>query len=136
MSLFKIFDIAGSAINAESLRLNLVASNLANSESVSESEANVYRARQPIFTTILDDEATAATGGVKLSGVMESEAPTRREYRPDHPFADSDGYVHLPNVNAIEEMTNMMSASRAYQTNVETINSVKQLLLRTLSLGQ
>jgi flagellar basal-body rod protein FlgC len=136
MSLFKVFDIASSAMSAQSARLNLVASNLANAESVSSSPATTYRARQPVFTTVLDAENGNQPAGIRLAGVVESTAPSRREYRPDHPLADADGYVHVSNVNAIEELTNMISASRSYQSSAEAINSVKQLLLRTLSLGQ
>ncbi len=138
MSLFKVFDIAGSALSAQSVRLNTVASNLANAESVSSSEKGTYRARQPLFAAVMDalHGNGNASAGVKVTGVVESQAPLRREYRPEHPLADAQGFVHMPNVNAIEEMTNMISASRSYQTNAEVINTSKQLLLRTLSLGQ
>lgn len=136
MSLFNIFDIAGSAVSAGSVRLNLVASNLANSESAASSENQAYRARQPLFATVLDDQQRGQSAGVKLTGVVESQAPVRREYHPDHPLADADGFIYLPNVNVMEEMANMISASRSYQTSVEVINTAKQMLLRTLSLGQ
>ena len=137
MSLFKVFDIAGSAMSAQSVRLNTVASNLANAESASSSINETYRARTPVFAAVMDvlqNDGSAA--GVKVLGIVESQAPLRREYRPDHPLADESGYINLPNVNAVEEMTNMISASRSYQTNVEVINTSKQMLLRTLSLGQ
>jgi flagellar basal-body rod protein FlgC len=137
MSLFKVFDIAGSAMSAQSLRLNTTASNLANAESVSSSEDKTYRARHPVFSAVLDAlKPGGESVGVKVLGVVESQSPLRREYRPDHPMADKDGYIHLPNVNAIEEMANMISASRSYQTNAEVINASKQMLLRTLTLGQ
>jgi flagellar basal-body rod protein FlgC len=138
MSLFKIFDIAGSALSAQSVRLNTVASNLANAESVGASEKQTYRARQPLFAAVMDalNAETGASAGVKVQGIVESQAPLRREFRPEHPLADAEGFVHLPNVNAIEEMANMISASRSYQTNTEVINTSRQLLLRTLSLGQ
>lgn len=138
MSLFKIFDIAGSALSAQSVRLNTVASNLANAESVSSSEKTAYRARQPLFAAVMDALSVdaGASAGVKVQGIVESQAPLRREFRPEHPLADAEGFVHLPNVNVVEEMANMMSASRSYQTNTEVISTSKQLLLRTLGLGQ
>lgn len=134
MLLFKIFDIAGSAMSAQSLRLNVVASNLANADSASSSVNKTYRARQPVFAALFDAERHAV--GVRVLGIVESISPLRREYRPDHPLADDQGYVHLPNVNVIEETANIISASRSYQTNAEVVNTVKQLLLRTLQLGQ
>ncbi len=138
MSLFKIFDIASSAMSAQSVRLNTIASNLANAESVATSEKQAYRARQPLFAAVMDalSEDAGASAGVKVQGIVESKAPLRREFRPDHPLADAEGFVHLSNVDVIEEMANMVSASRSYQTNTEIINTSKQLLLRTLSLGQ
>jgi len=132
--MFKVFDIAGSALSAQSLRLNTTASNLANAESASSSIEQTYRARQPVFAAALSDAQEAV--GVDVRGIVESQAPLRQEYRPDHPMANENGYVFLPNVNAVEEMTNMISASRAYQSNVEVINTTKQLMLKTLSLGQ
>ena len=139
MSLFKVFDVAGSAMSAQSVRLNVISSNLANAESASSSIGKTYRARQPVFATIMDDfegKFGQESVGVQVLGIVESEAPLRREFQPDHPLADDEGYIHLPNVNAIEEMANMISASRSYQTNVEVMNTTKHLLLRTLSLGQ
>lgn len=134
MSLFRVLDIAASAMGAQALRLNVVASNLANADSASSSVHQTYRARQPVFAALFDAERRTAS--VRVLGIVESSAPLRREYRPDHPLADAQGYVHLPNVNVIEEMANMISASRSYQTNAEVANTVKQLLLRTLQLGQ
>jgi flagellar basal-body rod protein FlgC len=139
MSLFKIFDIAGSAMSAQSLRLNVVASNLANADSVGRSEGETYRARNPVFAAVMQavqGSTEDKAAGVKVLGVVESQAPVRREYRPEHPLADAEGYIHLPNVNVVEEMANMISASRSYQTNIEAVNTTKQLLLRTLNLGQ
>lgn len=135
MSLFNVFDIAGSAMSAQSVRLNTTASNLANAESVSGSEAEAYRARHPVFTTFQNalDESAA---GVKVSGIVENPAPARREYSPDHPLADEQGYVYMPNVNVVEEMANMISASRSYQNNVEMVNTSKQMLLNVLQLGK
>ena len=135
MSLFNIFNIAGSALHAQTVRLNTTASNLANADSVSSSTANTYRARHPIFATLLqtDDEAAA---GVEVLDIVESQTPLRREYQPGHPLADKDGYVMMPNVNPVEEMANMISASRAYQGNVEIMDASKQMLLRTLAMGE
>jgi flagellar basal-body rod protein FlgC len=138
MSAFKIFDIAGSAMGAQSLRLNLVASNLSNAESVSSSINQTYKARQPVFATELQnamDQRGAGTG-VVVKGVVESQEPPRMEYAPEHPLANAEGYIFRPNVNTIEEMTNMLSASRSYQDNVEVANTAKQLFLQTLKLGQ
>ncbi|MGX2040120.1 flagellar basal body rod protein FlgC [Methylocaldum sp. MU1018] len=138
MSSFKIFDIAGSGMAAQSLRLNLVASNLSNADSVSSSIEQTYRSRQPVFAAQLQevmDERNAPVG-VKVLGVVESQTPLRMEYAPEHPMANADGYIFKPNVNTIEEITNMMSASRSYQDNVEVANTAKQLMLQTLRLGQ
>lgn len=137
MSLFKIFDVAGSAMNAQSVRMNVTASNLANAGSVSGNADQVYRARHPVFSTFGDALAREeGVSGVRLAGVVESQAPLQVQYRPDHPDADADGNVFVSNVNTIEEMVNMMSASRSYQNNVEMINTTKDLLLQTLSLGR
>jgi flagellar basal-body rod protein FlgC len=137
MGLFSIFDIAGSGLSAQSLRLNLTASNLANADSASSSTNQTYRARQPVFAAVLDGAGgTAGAAGVRVLGVVESQAPLRMQYAPGHPLADAAGYIHLPNVNVVEEMANLISASRSYQSNLEVINTSKQLLLRTLTLGQ
>jgi flagellar basal-body rod protein FlgC len=135
MPLFSIFDVAGSGLSAQSLRLNLTASNLANAESVSSSTGATYRARHPVFRAMLDDRTRAATG-VQVLGVVESRAPLRTQFAPDNPLADAKGYVHMPNVNVVEEMANMISASRSYQSNMEVLNTSKQLMMRTLMLGQ
>lgn len=138
MSLLRIFDIAGSGLSAQSLRLNTTASNLANANSVSSSVDQTYRARHPVFST--QRESTPDTDqevvGVRVLGIVESDAPLRREYAPDHPMADNEGYITLPNVNPVEELANLISASRSFQTNLESINVSKQLLLHTLSLGE
>jgi flagellar basal-body rod protein FlgC len=137
MSLFNIFDIAGSGMSAQSLRLNTTASNLANVDSVSSSIDQTYKARQPVFATVLDDvQEGYKQGAVQVQGVVESQAPVRQEYNPSHPMANEDGYIFHSNVDPITEMANMMSASRSYQNNVEIANTSKQLLLRTLQLGQ
>lgn len=137
MSLFSVFNIAGSALSAQNVRLNTTASNLANAESVSSSTNETYRARQPVFAQMMDEFAEDGESvGVRVLGIVESQAPLRSEYRPDHPLANEEGYVFKPNVNVVEEMANMISASRSHQTNVEVINTAKQMLLRTLSMGQ
>lgn len=137
MSLFNIFDIAGTGMSAQSLRLNTTASNLANADSVSSSVNQVYRARQPVFSAVLDDvQQGYRKGSVQVHGVIESQAPVRSEYNPTHPLANEEGYVFHSNVDPISEMANMISASRSYQNNVEIANTSKQLLLRTLQLGQ
>ena len=137
MSLFNVFDIAGSGMSAQSLRLNTTASNLANADSVSSSVDQVYRTRSPVFATVMDDAlAGYKQGGVQVKGIVESQAPVRQEYNPSHPMANEEGYVFHSNVDPMAEMANMMSASRSYQNNVEIANTAKQLLLRTLQLGQ
>jgi flagellar basal-body rod protein FlgC len=137
MSLFKVFDVAGSAMNAQSVRMNVTASNLANAGNVSGDPDKVYRAKQPVFSTFSASLADqAGLTGVRLDGVVESAAPLQLRYQPDHPEADADGNVYATNVNTIEEMVNMMSASRSYKNNVEMINTTKDLLLQTLSLGR
>jgi flagellar basal-body rod protein FlgC len=138
MSLFKVFDVAGSAMNAQSVRLNVTASNLANAGSVNGDPDKVYRARQPVFASFNESLAAAETGiaGVQLTGIVESKAPLQVQHQPQHPDADENGNVYVSNVNTVEEMVNMMSASRSYQNNVELINTTKDLLLQTLSLGR
>ena len=137
MSLFNVFDVAGSAMNAQSVRMNVTASNLANAGSVSGDPSQVYRAKQPIFSTFSTSLADqSGVSGVRLDGVVESSAPLQPLYQPDHPEADADGNVYATNVNTVEEMVNMISASRSYKNNVEMINTTKDLLLQTLSLGR
>ena len=137
MSSFKIFDIAGSGMNAQNLRLNVVASNLANVDAVSSSIEETYRARQPVFKAMLDEAGVRNPAvGVRMAGVVESEAPLVREYAPDHALADDEGYIYRPNVNVIEEMANMISASRAYQSNVEVVNATRRMMAATINLGK
>ena len=138
MSLFNIFDVAGSALNAQTLRLNTTSSNLANANSASSSTDELYKSRQPIFATMLSNEFDDKNGsvGVQVLGIVEKQDPGRAEYNPGHPMANDEGYVYMPNVNVIEEMANMISASRSYQTNVEVMNTAKQMMMRTISLGQ
>lgn len=152
MSLGSVFDIAGSGMSAQSLRLNTTASNLANANAASSSVDQVYRARHPVFSvmqrdamhssglggpdgfasTLLDD----AGAGVAVQGIVESDAPLDRRYEPHHPLADEEGYVFYPNVNVVEEMADMISASRSFQVNVEMMNSAKSMMQRLLTMGQ
>lgn len=137
MSLFNVFDISGSALNAQSVRLNTTSSNLANADSASSSIETTYKARQPVFSALMADQFDTSQGiGVQVLGIVEKDTPLRQEYNPGHPLANEEGYVFMPNVNVVEEMTNMISASRSFQTNVEVMNTAKQMLLRALSLGQ
>ena len=147
MSSFKIFDIAGSGLSAQSVRLNTVASNLANADSVSGDPATVYKARHPVFEAVKAAVAAqtlgsssfgtdgAANSAVRVKGIVESTALPTERYEPGNPLANVDGNVYSPNVNVIEEMTDMISASRAYQNNVEVMNTSKELMLATLKLG-
>lgn len=137
MSSFKIFDIAGSGMNAQNLRLNIVSSNLANVDAVSSSAGETYRAREPVFKAMLDRlDPDSPAVGVSMAGVVESKAPLVREYAPNHAMADKDGYIYRPNVNAVEEMANMISASRSYQNNVEVLNAARQMMMATIGLGR
>jgi len=141
MSLFNVFNVSGSALNAETIRLNTTASNLANADSVNGDATKVYRARHPVFQAMMDDSEAGiddlgASTGVRVLGVVESTAPPTRQYQPNHPLADKDGYVYTSNVNSIEEMANMISANRSFSTDVEAINTARDLLLKTISMGQ
>jgi len=139
MSLYNIFDISGSGMSAQTTRLNLVASNMANADTVSSSSNETYRARQPVFAAVLQDQMSSsqsAVKGVHVKGVVESQAPLRQEYAPQHPMANKEGFIFKPNVNMVEEMANMMSASQSYKNNVEMLNTAKQLLQQTLKIGQ
>ena len=159
MSLFKIFDVAGSAMLAQSQRLNVTASNLANADSAAGPNGRPYQARQVLFETVAVGQPIAAASGllpvqaptvpgttgyvisstgeatgVRVAGVRIDESPGRRVYDPKHPLADPSGHVTMPNVNVVEEMVNMISASRSYQTNAEVMNTAKSMLMRTLQL--
>jgi flagellar basal-body rod protein FlgC len=141
MSSFKIFDIAGSGMSAQSVRLNTVASNLANAESVSGSAETAYRARHPVFEAVQASLAGGPRGAdagsaVRVRDIVEDSRAPQMRYEPGNPLANAEGYVFAPNVNAVEEMVDMISASRAYQNNVEVMNTSKELLLATLRLGQ
>lgn len=134
MSLFNIFNISGSAMTAQSQRLNTVASNLANVDSSTGADGKPYRAKEVVFQSA--PMGGAAGNGVKVAAVVESTAPMRMQYDPKHPMANAEGYVTMPNVNPVEEMVNMISASRSYQNNVEVLNTSKNLLTKTLTIGQ
>ncbi|MEW5881595.1 MAG: flagellar basal body rod protein FlgC [Pseudomonadota bacterium] len=134
MSLFKVFNVSGSAVSAQSQRLNVVASNLANAESVAGPDGQPYKARQVVFQTQMQD-ADPTSAGVRVAQVIEDNSAPRRIHDPQHPLADENGYVTMPNVNVVEEMVNMISASRSYQTNVDVMNTAKTLLQKTLQLG-
>ncbi|WP_372738830.1 flagellar basal body rod protein FlgC [Neptunomonas sp.] len=144
MSLANIFHIAGSAMSAQTIRLNTTASNMANADSVSSSVDQTYRARKPVFALqepsleqVTNIDAGLLPGqGVQVKGIVESQAPLRTEYNPSHPLADEKGYVHYPNVNVVEEMADMISASRSFQINAEIMNTAKQMVQRALTLGQ
>ncbi|SDX44895.1 flagellar basal body rod protein FlgC [Marinobacter mobilis] len=146
MSLGSIFDIAGSGMTAQSLRLNTTASNIANAETASSSVDSTYRARKPVFAAI-QQEMLGAQGqgfggaqgpgaGVRVEGIVESDAELQMRYQPDHPAANEDGYVFYPNVNVVEEMADMMSSSRSFQMNVDVMNTAKSMMQRILTLGQ
>jgi flagellar basal-body rod protein FlgC len=145
VSLLSIFDVSGSAMSAETVRLNTTASNLANAQSVTSNFADTYRARHPVFATqgVAGGDGDAGSidesdegRGVKVLGIVESNTPLQMRYEPDHPLANADGYVAYPNVNVVQEMADMISATRSFQMNVEVLNSAKSLAERVLTLGQ
>ncbi len=145
MSFNSIFNIAGSGMNAQSVRLNTTASNIANAEAAASSTEAVYKGRHPVFkasyVSMLGNPNvrganTLDAAGVSVMGIVESDAPLQKRFEPNHPLADDEGYVHYPNVNVVEEMANMISASRSFQVNVEMMNSAKQMVQRVLTLGQ
>ncbi|MDQ1922534.1 flagellar basal body rod protein FlgC [Massilia pseudoviolaceinigra] len=133
MSLFNIFNVSGSAMSAQAQRLNTTASNLANADSATSASGEAYRAKQVVFEAVPTDGGGT---GVKVREVIEDPSPLKQVYDPKHPMADDKGYVAMPNVNVVDEMVNMLSASRSYQTNVETMNAAKSLLMKTLTIGQ
>lgn len=144
MSINAIFDIAGSAMTAQSVRLNTTASNMANAQSAASSTDQVYRGRHPVFAAVqqhamgdsFDTTGKSPSTGVSVLGIVESDAPLQQRYEPSHPLANDEGYVFYPNVDVVEEMTNMISASRSFQMNIEVMNSAKQMLQRALTIGQ
>lgn len=136
MALFNIFGTTASAMNAQSVRLNLVASNIANANTVASSKAEAFKALNPVFKQVLQEVNSKKYLGVSVSGIQESNAENLAMYQPENPLADENGYVYQSNVNAMEEMANMISASRTYQTSVEILNSSKSMMLKTLKLGE
>ncbi|PIM53738.1 flagellar basal body rod protein FlgC [Roseateles chitinivorans] len=137
MSMFNIFHISGSAVSAQSQRLNAVASNMANADTVAGPDGQAYKARQVVFQSVLAQNGNDQTDvGVQVVGVQENQTPGRRVHDPSHQLADADGYVTYSNVNSVEEMVNMISASRSYQNNLEVMGTAKSLLLKTLQMGQ
>lgn len=136
MSLFNVFDIASSAIAAQAQRLNTTASNIANADSAMGPDGKTYKAKQVVFQAVNADNAADGPAAVQVAGVIEDQSPPRKVYEPKHPLADAQGYVSMPNVNVVDEMVNMMSASRSYQSSIEVMNTAKTLLLKTLTIGQ
>jgi len=136
MSLFNVFQVSSSAMTAQSMRLNTVASNLANADSVISSDGKPYRSKQVVFEATPMGAQGDVSKGVRVRQIVEDASPPRLVYDPKNPAADEKGYVAFPNVNVVEEMTNMISASRSYQTNVEVMNTAKTMMLRTLQIGQ
>jgi len=137
MSLLDVFDIAGSAMSAQSVRLNVTSSNLANAQSAGGTEDTTYHARNPVFSAVMQSlRPNAASVGVRVDGIYESQGKLEQQYQPDNPLANEEGYIFLPNVNMVDEMANMISASRSYQSNVEVLNTSKQMMLATLRMGQ
>lgn len=141
MSEFRIFDIAGSGMKAQNLRMNLIASNMANADSVSSSAGEVYKSRQPVFKTMMDNIGSGVGRGnmgvgVEMAGVVESKVPAFPEYNPSHPQANEDGYIFRSNVNTVEEMANMISAQRSFQNNVDVIKSTQRMVMSVINLGK
>lgn len=138
MGMFNVFDVAGSAMNAQTVRLNTISSNLANADSVSGNPDQVYKAKSPVFEALLKQEVGGNNNavGVRVKGIVESQAAPLIRYEPNHPLADAMGNIYSPNINTVEEMANMMSASRSYQNNVEVFNTSKQLLMQTINIGR
>ncbi len=137
MSLLSIFDVSGSGMSAQSVRMNTIASNMANANSVSSSANTIYRSKQPVFQTIMKNaESSQASYGVRVTQINEKPGEARKLHDPTNPLADKKGYVYQSNVNSIEEMANMISASRSFQNNIEVLNTAKKLLMATLRLGQ
>lgn len=140
MSLFDAISVAATSLDAQSTRLNTISSNLANANAVSSSAEDTYRAQYPVFEAMFNELTQAngmdAVNGVRVSGIIRSENPAVQEYAPSHPMADEEGFIYRPAINSVEEMANMMEASRSYQDNIEAMNTAKQLILRTLTLGR
>ena len=137
MSLFSVFNVAGSGMSAQTIRLNTVASNLANANSVSGDANSVYRARQPVFAAMLDQaRGDGSNVGVRTLGIVQKGGEPERVHEPGNPMADAEGYVYHANVNPVEEMANMMSAARTFQNNIQVLNTTKQLMMATIRMGE
>lgn len=137
MSLFNVFDISGTALTAQSVRLNTISSNLANAEVISSSEKTAYRAKSPVFSAAFDSAMGEREAvGVRVERIVESSVAPRKEFSPAHPMADKNGFIYMSNVNSVEEMANMISASRSYQSSIQAMDTAKQLIMRTLNLGR
>jgi flagellar basal-body rod protein FlgC len=138
MSLFNIFNVSGSGMAAQSVRLNTTASNIANADSVSSSIDETYRARHPIFEAEMAKAShqQQSSQSVAVKGIVESDAPLQKQFSPNHPMADNDGFIYKPNVNVMEEMADMISASRSYQMNVQVAEAAKSMLQQTLRIGK
>lgn len=140
MSLDRLFGVAGSALNAQTIRMNTTASNLANASSVAGSEGEAFRAKRAVFRALVDDALTnpgaPTVGGVKVDAVVDDQAPVRKVYQPGNPMADGEGYIYQSNVSEVGEMVDMMAAARSYQNNVEVINTARQLLMKTLDASK
>ncbi len=138
MSLFDVMSIAGTSLDAQTIRLNTIASNMANAHTVSGSAEDTYAPRAPVFSAVLEDafDADPSQMGVKVDAIVETGVEPRQEYSPNHPMADENGFIYRPAVDTATEMANMMQASRSFQNSIEAINTAKQLALRTLTLGK
>ncbi len=139
MSLFNIMAVSASALEAQSVRLNTISSNLANSQVVSSTPEGAYQARYPVFQTMLQDSFGGGDGaaeGVRVAEIYQSQLPPRQEFSPSHPLANEEGYIYRSNINPVDEMANMISASRSYQSSIEAMNTAKQLIQRTITLGR
>lgn len=136
MSIFKTLDIAGSGMHVQTIRLNTVASNVANVDAIASNANETYKAKVPIFQSLLNEATGMATEGVKIKEIAENKAPAKMEYNPNHPLANGDGYIFRPNVNMVEEMANMMDASRTLSTNMEIMDTTKKVAIRLIQMGR
>ncbi len=136
MGLFDVFSLSGSALTAQNSRLTTIANNLANADSISSTPEGTYKAQTMIFKSVYDEYADGNNVALEIDGIREDTSPPQKRYEPGNPIADENGFIYLSNVNAVEEMSNMMSASRSFQINIEMMNTSKELLLRTLTLGE
>jgi len=139
MSLFNTMTIASTSLTAQTTKLNTIAKNMANANTVASSPEQTYTAQAPLFRAILDgqvDPNDLSQMGVQVEDIVEVGGPARQEFNPAHPLADENGYIYKPDIDAATEMAEMMQASRSYQNSIEAINTAKQLVLRTLTLGK